>query len=69
MLSQACALVSWCANTWPSSLLPPPVSRALGIPCRVVTNFGSAHDADANLVIENLYDEDGERISEGDSIW
>lgn len=45
------------------------VSRALGIPCRVVTNFGSAHDSDANLVIENLYDEDGERISEGDSIW
>ncbi|XP_070765894.1 protein-glutamine gamma-glutamyltransferase 2-like [Enoplosus armatus] len=45
------------------------VSRALGIPCRVVTNFGSAHDTDANLVIENLYDEDGNRISDGDSIW
>lgn len=45
------------------------VSRALGIPCRVVTNFGSAHDSDANLIIENLYDEDGEPISEGDSIW
>uniref|UniRef100_A0AAQ5ZVH8 Protein-glutamine gamma-glutamyltransferase 2 n=1 Tax=Amphiprion ocellaris TaxID=80972 RepID=A0AAQ5ZVH8_AMPOC len=43
------------------------VSRALGIPCRVVTNFGSAHDTDANLVIENLYDEDGKRISGGDS--
>ncbi|XP_068588655.1 protein-glutamine gamma-glutamyltransferase 2-like [Cebidichthys violaceus] len=45
------------------------VSRALGIPCRVVTNFGSAHDTDANLVIENLYDENGERMSHGDSIW
>ncbi|KAK9515555.1 hypothetical protein VZT92_026191 [Zoarces viviparus] len=45
------------------------VSRALGIPCRVVTNFGSAHDTDANLVIENLYDEDGKRLSNGDSIW
>ncbi|KAI3357275.1 hypothetical protein L3Q82_015731, partial [Scortum barcoo] len=45
------------------------VSRALGIPCRVVTNFGSAHDADANLVIEKLYDENGEIISKGDSIW
>lgn len=45
------------------------VSRALGIPCRVVTNFGSAHDSDANLVIENLYNEEGERLSEGDSIW
>ncbi|XP_015233216.1 PREDICTED: protein-glutamine gamma-glutamyltransferase 2 isoform X3 [Cyprinodon variegatus] len=45
------------------------VSRALGIPCRVVTNFGSAHDTDANLVIERLYDENGDRISGDDSIW
>ncbi|KAF7652497.1 hypothetical protein LDENG_00096110 [Lucifuga dentata] len=45
------------------------VSSALGIPCRVVTNFGSAHDTIANLLIENFYDEDGENISEGDSIW
>ncbi|XP_038159505.1 protein-glutamine gamma-glutamyltransferase 2-like isoform X2 [Cyprinodon tularosa] len=45
------------------------VSRALGIPCRVVTNFGSAHDTDANLVIECLYDENGDRISGDDSIW
>uniref|UniRef100_A0A3Q2XCA9 Protein-glutamine gamma-glutamyltransferase 2 n=1 Tax=Hippocampus comes TaxID=109280 RepID=A0A3Q2XCA9_HIPCM len=45
------------------------VSRALGIPCRVVTNFGSAHDSNANLIIENHYNEDGEMISEGDSVW
>ncbi|XP_061592517.1 protein-glutamine gamma-glutamyltransferase 2-like [Cololabis saira] len=45
------------------------VSRALGIPCRVVTNFGSAHDTDANLVIEKLYDENGERLHSGDSVW
>ncbi|XP_057712919.1 protein-glutamine gamma-glutamyltransferase 2-like [Corythoichthys intestinalis] len=45
------------------------VSRALGIPCRVVTNFGSAHDSNANLIIENLYNEDGESISDGDSVW
>ncbi|XP_034021561.1 protein-glutamine gamma-glutamyltransferase 2-like [Thalassophryne amazonica] len=45
------------------------VSRALGIPCRVVTNFGSAHDTNANLLIENLYDETGESLSEGDSVW
>uniref|UniRef100_UPI003AACCF21 protein-glutamine gamma-glutamyltransferase 2-like n=1 Tax=Centroberyx gerrardi TaxID=166262 RepID=UPI003AACCF21 len=45
------------------------VSRALGVPCRVVTNFGSAHDTNANLLIEKHYDEDGERISGGDSIW
>uniref|UniRef100_A0A3B3VPP9 Protein-glutamine gamma-glutamyltransferase 2 n=1 Tax=Poecilia latipinna TaxID=48699 RepID=A0A3B3VPP9_9TELE len=45
------------------------VSRALGIPCRVVTNFGSAHDTNANLVIERFYDENGDRISGDDSIW
>ncbi|KAM6924660.1 protein-glutamine gamma-glutamyltransferase 2-like [Xenentodon cancila] len=45
------------------------VSRALGIPCRVVTNFGSAHDTNANLVIEMLYDENGGRIHGGDSVW
>ncbi|RVE70317.1 hypothetical protein OJAV_G00063490 [Oryzias javanicus] len=45
------------------------VCRAFGIPCRVVTNFGSAHDTNANLVIENLYDENGERIYGGDSVW
>ncbi|XP_034064990.1 protein-glutamine gamma-glutamyltransferase 2-like [Gymnodraco acuticeps] len=54
---------------WVFAALACTVSRALGIPCRVVTNFGSAHDTDANLIIENLYDEDGERISNGDSIW
>ncbi|XP_047467726.1 protein-glutamine gamma-glutamyltransferase 2-like [Mugil cephalus] len=53
---------------WVFAALACTVSRALGIPCRVVTNFGSAHDTDANLVIENLYDEDGEKISD-DSIW
>lgn len=46
----------------------PQVSRALGIPCRVVTNFGSAHDTNSNLLIEFLYDEDGNDISD-DSVW
>ncbi|KAK0151069.1 Protein-glutamine gamma-glutamyltransferase 2 [Merluccius polli] len=45
------------------------VSRALGIPCRVVTNFSSAHDGNANLLIEKLYNEDGERIPDLDSVW
>uniref|UniRef100_A0A8C2WJF0 Protein-glutamine gamma-glutamyltransferase 2 n=1 Tax=Cyclopterus lumpus TaxID=8103 RepID=A0A8C2WJF0_CYCLU len=54
---------------WVFAALACTVSRALGIPCRVVTNFGSAHDTDANLMIENLYDENGEPMSHGDSIW
>ncbi|KAG7471959.1 hypothetical protein MATL_G00103530 [Megalops atlanticus] len=44
------------------------VSRALGIPCRVVTNFESAHDTNSNLVIELIYDENRERLS-ADSVW
>ncbi|XP_036389447.1 protein-glutamine gamma-glutamyltransferase 2-like [Megalops cyprinoides] len=44
------------------------VSRALGIPCRVVTNFESAHDTNSNLVIELIYDENRDHIS-ADSLW
>ncbi|XP_069549902.1 protein-glutamine gamma-glutamyltransferase 2-like [Brachyistius frenatus] len=45
------------------------VSRALGIPCRAVTNFESGHDGHGDLVIERLYDENGETITHKDSIW
>lgn len=31
-----------------------PVCRALGIPCRTVTNFNSNHDSDDNLSV-NVY--------------
>jgi len=43
----------------------------LGIPCRSVTNFVSAHDTEQNLTIDNYYDKDGEKIEgrSGDSIW
>ncbi|KAM7412244.1 hypothetical protein PAMA_021945 [Pampus argenteus] len=44
------------------------VLRALGIPCRVVTNFQSAHDTNANLVIERRYNKDGENVAD-DMIW
>ncbi|TDH10736.1 hypothetical protein EPR50_G00078560 [Perca flavescens] len=54
---------------WVFAALACTVSRALGIPCRVVTNFQSAHDTNANLMIEKLYDEDGKRMSHADSIW
>ncbi|KAK7129384.1 hypothetical protein R3I94_017557 [Phoxinus phoxinus] len=44
------------------------VSRALGIPCRVVTNFGSAHDSNGDLIMERFYNESDENIAD-DSIW
>ncbi|XP_075997285.1 transglutaminase 5, like [Genypterus blacodes] len=46
------------------------VLRVLGIPCRVVTNFNSAHDTNGNLVIEEYYSETGKKLSlSKDSIW
>ncbi|XP_030642560.1 protein-glutamine gamma-glutamyltransferase 2a [Chanos chanos] len=44
------------------------VSRALGIPCRVVTNFGSAHDTNGDLLVKYFHHIDDETITE-DSIW
>lgn len=46
------------------------VMRVLGIPCRVVTNFNSAHDTNANLVIEEYYSPMGKKLPRSkDSIW
>ncbi|CAN9511871.1 unnamed protein product [Ophioblennius macclurei] len=46
------------------------VMRVLGIPCRVVTNFNSAHDTNNNLVIEEFYSETGQKLNYSqDSIW
>ncbi|XP_065810725.1 transglutaminase 5, like [Labrus bergylta] len=46
------------------------VMRVLGIPCRVVTNFNSAHDTNDNLVIEEFYSEQGQKLKlSKDSIW
>lgn len=44
--------------------------RFLGVPCRVVTNFDSAHDTDGNLTIDEFYGDHGliERLSR-DSVW
>ncbi|XP_051946946.1 protein-glutamine gamma-glutamyltransferase 2-like [Xyrauchen texanus] len=44
------------------------VSRALGIPCRIVTNFGSAHDSNGDLLMERFYNEFDDNISD-DFIW
>ncbi|XP_075701348.1 protein-glutamine gamma-glutamyltransferase E-like [Rhinoderma darwinii] len=46
------------------------VSRALGLPCRVITNYNSAHDANGNLSVEEYYNVYGEPVMESDdSIW
>ena len=39
------------------------VCRALGIPCRCVTNYLSAHDTNRSLTIDKFVDEDGEETS------
>uniref|UniRef100_A0A3Q2T560 Protein-glutamine gamma-glutamyltransferase E-like n=1 Tax=Fundulus heteroclitus TaxID=8078 RepID=A0A3Q2T560_FUNHE len=46
------------------------VMRLLGIPCRVVTNFQSAHDTNKNLTIDNYFDYEGFKEKDSsDSIW
>ncbi|XP_018533750.1 LOW QUALITY PROTEIN: protein-glutamine gamma-glutamyltransferase 2-like [Lates calcarifer] len=46
------------------------VMRLLGIPCRVVTNFTSAHDNNMNLTIDKYHADHGvEKKETGDSIW
>ncbi|XP_054247778.1 protein-glutamine gamma-glutamyltransferase E-like [Indicator indicator] len=46
------------------------VLRCLGIPTRMVTNFSSAHDADANLRVDEFYDAEGNHLDRGaDSVW
>lgn len=44
------------------------VLRCLGIPARVVTNFNSAHDSNANLILDQEIDESG-RLCGGESVW
>ncbi|XP_013398584.1 protein-glutamine gamma-glutamyltransferase K isoform X1 [Lingula anatina] len=44
--------------------------RAVGIPCRSVTNFESAHDSDGSVTIDVHWNEAGEPVEElNDSIW
>ncbi|KAF2362823.1 Transglutaminase-like [Trinorchestia longiramus] len=45
--------------------------RTLGLPCRPVTNFSSAHDTHNSLTIDYFFDDEGETIERlnSDSIW
>ncbi|XP_042082967.1 protein-glutamine gamma-glutamyltransferase 2 [Haplochromis burtoni] len=46
------------------------VMRLLGIPCRVVTNYQSAHDSNKNLIIDVYHADYGVREKETkDSVW
>ncbi|XP_045587837.1 annulin isoform X2 [Procambarus clarkii] len=45
--------------------------RAVGIPCRSITNFSSAHDTHNSLTIDYFFDNEGEVIESlnSDSVW
>lgn len=57
-------------------MFPFPVCRALGLPCRSVTNFVSAHDTNGSLTVDKFFDEEGNELEKHerpdggtDSIW
>merc|ERR1711892_67635 len=56
---------------WVFSGLLTTLMRAIGIPCRSVTNFASAHDTDNTMTIDAYVDENNEDIEEhnSDSCW
>ncbi|XP_017278251.1 protein-glutamine gamma-glutamyltransferase 2 [Kryptolebias marmoratus] len=64
---QACQPVRF-GQCWVFAAVACSVSRALGIPCRVVTNYLSAHDSNNNLVIERIVNENGQLIHK-EMIW
>ncbi|KOX78769.1 Annulin [Melipona quadrifasciata] len=47
------------------------VCRTLGLPCRIVTNYASAHDTQSSLTVDYFVDAEGKVMEElnSDSIW
>ncbi|XP_076870442.1 protein-glutamine gamma-glutamyltransferase 2 [Brachyhypopomus gauderio] len=67
--STSCMPVRY-GQCWVFAAIACTVSRAVGIPCRVVTNYLSAHDTNSNLVIERYFDEKGQLLNTTrDMIW
>ncbi|XP_018024988.1 hemocyte protein-glutamine gamma-glutamyltransferase [Hyalella azteca] len=60
---------------WVFSAVATTICRALGIPCRSVTNFVSAHDTNSSLTVDKFFTKSGDEIEGGpdgdsfDSIW
>ncbi|CAG4998454.1 unnamed protein product [Parnassius apollo] len=60
---------------WVFSGLVVTICRALGIPCRSVTNYVSAHDTSRTFTVDKYFDRDGNEVPNGpdedcyDSCW
>jgi len=56
---------------WVFSGVTTSMMRCLGIPCRSVTNYDSAHDVDGNCTDDKYFDDDYNYMSEAsyDSVW
>ncbi|XP_073987907.1 hemocyte protein-glutamine gamma-glutamyltransferase-like [Rhodnius prolixus] len=60
---------------WVFSALVVTACRAIGMPCRSVTNYVSAHDTNSSLTVDKYFDANGEEIIGGpdgechDSCW
>ncbi|XP_037347095.2 protein-glutamine gamma-glutamyltransferase 2 [Pungitius pungitius] len=66
--TQACQPVRY-GQCWVFAAVACSISRALGIPCRVVTNYLSAHDSNGDLVIERVINENGDLIQAKEMLW
>ncbi|XP_063766824.1 protein-glutamine gamma-glutamyltransferase 2 [Eleginops maclovinus] len=67
-VKQSCMPVRY-GQCWVFAAVACTISRALGIPCRVITNFLSAHDSNSNLVIERFINEKGDPVNGSEMIW